>query len=116
MLYPTERMKGAVVELFAHLIKFLIRAHDWYREGYFRHVLHSVTRPAELRLEDLMNTIAECSRRIDQLASSGSQAEQRDIHKKMDSVVSKVEQQNTQVVDLSNKLSCRVSKPSTLPH
>lgn len=116
MLYPTERMKGAVVELSAYLIEFLIRAHDWYREGFFKHVLHPVTRPTELRLKDSKNTIATCFRKIDQLASSGSQAEQRDVHKKMDSVVSKVEQQNTQVVDLSNKLTCRLSKPLILPH
>ena len=116
MLYPTERIKGAVVELSAYLIKCLIRAHDWYREGFSKHILHSVTRPAELRLKDSMNTIATCFRKIDQLASFESQAEQRDIHKKMDSVVSKVEQQNTQVVDLSNKLTCRLSKPLILTH
>ena len=29
-LYPTKRMQQAVIELYAHLIRFLIRSYDWY--------------------------------------------------------------------------------------
>jgi hypothetical protein len=46
ILYPTIRMMTVMEELYAHVIQFLIRAHDWYREGTFRHILHSITRPS----------------------------------------------------------------------
>ncbi|OCL10285.1 hypothetical protein AOQ84DRAFT_402084 [Glonium stellatum] len=44
ILFPTEWMKSAVAKLYAYMIKFFIRAYDWYRESTFRHVLHAVTR------------------------------------------------------------------------
>ena len=85
-------MKHAVAELYSYLNEFLLWAHDWYEENAFVHVLHSIKRTAELRYEDLLLQIADCSRNIDRLAMSGAQAEQRDMHKKLESVVTKLEQ------------------------
>ena len=105
MLYPTERMKQAVMELYAYIIRFFIRAHDWYQEGSFLHVLHSITRPAELRYKDLIATIYDCSRRIDRLASSGSQAEQRDMHKKIEVIIAKLEHSDTALVEMKGMMA-----------
>lgn len=81
----------AVEELYTYILQFFIRAHDWYSEGGLRHILHSITRPAELRYEDLVDNIGRCSRNIDQLAVSGSQVELREVHKNLKAVSSQLE-------------------------
>jgi hypothetical protein len=58
-------MTDAVEELYAHIIRFLIRAYDWYREGTLRHIVHSITRPADLRYHDLLENIEAGSRNIE---------------------------------------------------
>lgn len=73
-------MRSALEDLYAYLIKFFIRAFDWFQENPFQHILHSITRPPELRYKDLLDDIDCHSRRLDQLATSGSQAEVRAIH------------------------------------
>ena len=87
VLYPTMRMKQAVAELYAHIIKFLIRARDWYKENKFMHVVHSFTRPVELRYADLISEIDACTQTVDKLSSAGAQAEQRDMHLKMQEMI-----------------------------
>ncbi|KAK7994555.1 hypothetical protein PG991_016143, partial [Apiospora marii] len=83
-LYPTERITNAVEELYAQLLVFLDRAMDWCQEGTLLHILHSITRPPELQYADILERIDAISRRIDQLAITGSQAEIRAIHQKVD--------------------------------
>ena len=80
LLFPTEMMKGAVATLYAYIIKFCQRAISWYTEGRLKHILTSLTRPSALRFKDLVEEIAECSRRVDNLAVTSAQAEQRDMH------------------------------------
>lgn len=83
VLYPTARMKQAVSELYAHIIRFLIRAHDWYQESKSRHFIHSLTRPVELRYSDVIDEIESSTRAVDISATAGAQAEQRDVHLKL---------------------------------
>ncbi|MCJ1268458.1 hypothetical protein MMC22_008346 [Lobaria immixta] len=83
VLYPTARMKQAVSELYAHIIRFFIRAHDWYQESKSRHFIHSLTRPVELRYSDVIDEIESSTRAVDTLATAGAQAEQRDVHLKL---------------------------------
>ena len=73
-------MKQAVSVLYALIIKFLLRALEWYEEGKFAHAIHSITRPAALRYDDLLEDIGRATRRIADLAVTSSQAEQRDMH------------------------------------
>ena len=73
-------MKRLVATLYAHIVRFFIRAMDWYKEGKLLHILHSVTRPSALRFKDILEEVRDCSRRVDQLAISSAQAEQRDMH------------------------------------
>ena len=87
VLYPTTRMKQVVSELYALVIRFLIRARDWYQESKPMHVLHSLTRPVELRYADLVDDIEVCTRVIYRIASAAAQAEQRDMHLRMQELV-----------------------------
>ena len=56
-------------------------------------MLHSVTRPVELRYtninDDINDDIEQCARFVDGLASTGAQAEQRDIHLQVEELLSK---------------------------
>ncbi len=106
LLYPTLRMQKAVEELYAALLKFLIRAHDWYNETPFLHALHSITRPPELRYQDLLAQITHCSRTVYQLAVSGSQAELRVVHDKSDVVLSKLESLEAKMSQLAAQFTC----------
>ena len=113
MLYPTELMREAVVGLYTHLIRFFIRAYDWYQESTFKHVYHSVTRPYELRYKDLVEKVTECSESIDKLAVSGAQAEQRDMHKKLDVILSRQDRSDLNVREIKGTMICRLpNKPS----
>ena len=80
VLFPTEPMKRALAEIYAHIIRFLIRAHDWFSEGKLLRALHSVTRPKELRYDDLLDDIKTSTASFRNLAITASQAEQRDMH------------------------------------
>ncbi|KAK0123370.1 hypothetical protein ONS96_010362 [Cadophora gregata f. sp. sojae] len=73
-------MKETVAELYANIIRFFVRARDWCMEGTLSHMIHSLTRPAEIRCKDLMEDIQQCSIDVDKLAWACSQAEQRDMH------------------------------------
>ena len=79
-LYPTNAVKHAISVLYAHIIKFLLRALEWYEEGKIAHAIHSITKPAALRYDDLLEDIHRDTRRVADLATTSSQAEQRDMH------------------------------------
>ena len=76
-------MKAAVTDLYAVILRFLIRARDWYEEGKLKHFVHSITRPVELRYQDLLDQITDSTRVIEDLARVGHQAESRDMHTNM---------------------------------
>ena len=77
-------MKRAVAQLYAHIIKFFLRAKAWYEEHWLKHLWHSIARPVELRFTGLVSDIESLSAAIDNLAMHGSHAEQRDMHQKVD--------------------------------
>ncbi|KAK5998540.1 hypothetical protein PT974_00920 [Cladobotryum mycophilum] len=83
VLYPTERMKRAVAQLYAYILRFLIRAHDWYDEHWAKHLWHSISRPVELRFTGLIGDIESLSTAVDNLAMHGSRAEMREMHQKI---------------------------------
>lgn len=55
-------------------------AQAWCNESKFQHVYHSLTRPYELRYNDLLERISSYSDDIIELAAIGSQAELRIMH------------------------------------
>ena len=97
-LYPTNAVKEAVSVLYAHTIKFLVRALNWYEEGKVAHALHSITKPAALQYDDLIEDIRRSTRSIADLATSNSQAEQRDIHDEVKALSSLVKQLRTDML------------------
>lgn len=88
VLCPTARMREAVGKLYANLLQFFIRAHNWYREGPWRHFIHSITRPVELRYKDLLDEIDQNSRNISQLVVVGAQVKVYEMDQKLDKVIS----------------------------
>ncbi|KAH7333075.1 hypothetical protein BKA65DRAFT_564106 [Rhexocercosporidium sp. MPI-PUGE-AT-0058] len=59
---------------------FLVRSLRWYQESRFLHLVHAITRPAELRFNDLIEDIRLLSHSLMDLALASSHAEQRDMH------------------------------------
>jgi len=47
------------------------------------HVVHAITRPAELRYDDLLRKISSLSHNLTEISLMSSHAEQRDLHKKV---------------------------------
>ena len=111
-LYPTNTVKHAVSVLYAHIIKFLLRALEWYEEGRIAHAIHSITKPAALRYDDLLEDIRRATRRVADLAITSSQAEQRDMHHELQNLTILIKQlREDMVLDQSLKstalLECR---------
>lgn len=102
-------MVQAVGNLYANLLRFFIRAHDWCSEGSFRHLVHSITRPVELRYKDLVDDIAGDSLEIDKLATMGARVEIREMNTKLNSIVAKLDAFHTMhsssLVDTNQRLS-----------
>ncbi|KAJ3540138.1 hypothetical protein NM208_g5191 [Fusarium decemcellulare] len=112
ILYPTERIRRAVGNLYANLVRFFIRAHQWCNEGTWRHLLHSITRPVELRYRDLLDDIARDSREIDELATAGNRVEIREMNLKLTEILAKLEYvqaqqalQSSSCVDTNQRVS-----------
>lgn len=72
-----------VTMLYAHIMRFLIRAWNFYHESKLMHALHSVTRPAALRYDDLLKSIQKDSETVRRLATMYSQEEVRSVHNDM---------------------------------
>jgi hypothetical protein len=109
-LYPTERMQSAIAELNAYILRFLVRAHDWYHESPWKHLIHSITQPSELRYDDLLVLIARSTAVVHGLAVSGQQVEFRYMHDKIDEinvkVDSKLDQVNFKLEEICTSMSC----------
>lgn len=80
MLYPTKQFCLATESLYAAILEFLLIAHAWCNESKFRHIYHSFTRPHELRYQDLLERITDCTNNILELADVGSHTEIRVMH------------------------------------
>ncbi|KAI0429858.1 hypothetical protein F5Y09DRAFT_309247 [Xylaria sp. FL1042] len=99
-LYTTPQMRKIIVAIYANILKFLLRALSWYQESKLMHVIHAITRPVELRYNDLLGTIASLSRAMTENASASSHAEQRDIHTDITTLVQWKPQMETKLDEL----------------
>ncbi|KAI3331598.1 hypothetical protein HD806DRAFT_477859 [Xylariaceae sp. AK1471] len=109
ILYPTEQMSIAVADLYSYVLKFLVRAYDWYEEGALKHMLHSITKPVELQYADLLGDISRCSRQIKDLSFLGQQAETRDMHDKMEKKLGQISASLDEKLDQMNAKVERIS-------
>lgn len=79
-LYPIPQVEHLTVSIYAQILKFLLRALNWYRESRLEHAIHAITQPVELRFDDIIYGINRLSRNLTEMALASSHAEQRDIH------------------------------------
>ena len=87
-------------------MKFLIRAHNWFQETRLQHTWHAVSRPADIRYEDLIGEIEMRSRIIEGLTVAGGQAEQRVMHKKLDAEEKRVMALEAEMREIKTLLIC----------
>ncbi|KAL2064535.1 hypothetical protein VTL71DRAFT_3672 [Oculimacula yallundae] len=85
-LYPTATIQAAVGKLYTTFVGFLCKAFDWMRGAHFRHILSSITRPAELDFQSSIEDVAEISKAIDAEASSMARAEIKEMHFKISGI------------------------------
>ncbi|KAL6886930.1 hypothetical protein GGI43DRAFT_431718 [Trichoderma evansii] len=104
-LYPTPQMKVALEGLYASILNFLMKAYNWYNEGKLSHFIQSVNRPLHRIYADLVDEIAENSRKIDRIADAASHAELRDMHKMLAGVQSQLHLSNAKMDDVLNKMA-----------
>jgi hypothetical protein len=83
ILYPTEMMKEAVARLHAYIIRFIIHAVRWYKQGKFAHAWAAIAKPWALSLKYHLDDIGRQAERVKELAGSASMAESRDAHLEM---------------------------------
>ncbi|KAF2970332.1 hypothetical protein GQX73_g3213 [Xylaria multiplex] len=117
-LYSTSDMRKIIVDIYANIMKFLLRALSWYQESKGMRMMHSITRPIELRYSDLLENIASLSRAMTENALASSHAEQRDMHTdittlnrwrphieaKIDDVRAKIDYMGTKIDEVMAKL------------
>ncbi|KAJ6007817.1 hypothetical protein N7540_011793 [Penicillium herquei] len=82
-LYPTPAIKQIFVRLYVHIIRFLLRALEWYEEGPWRRAIHSITKPVSLQYNDIINDIHRATTSISANLAANSQAELREVHNKL---------------------------------
>lgn len=80
LLFPTDAMKLALAEIYAAIIQFLVRANEWFKESRLLRVVHSFTRPTELRYDDVLQDIETATKNFESIAITAAHAEQRDMH------------------------------------
>lgn len=94
-LYPTHRVRLTVENLYSCILEFLLLAHGWCTESKLKHFYHSLTRPPELRYNDVLERIRDCSDSLTGLAALGSQVEIRVMHvtqqSKLNTIISNLE-------------------------
>lgn len=113
-LYPTPALIRNVSMLYAHIMRLLIRAWKFYHESKLMHVLHSVTRPAALRYDDLLKSIQKDAESVRRLAMMNSQEEVRSVHDDVRDLREKLETVITgQQID-SDALGCLQNRMDVL--
>jgi hypothetical protein len=73
-------MRNAIAQLQARVLKFLLQAVKWYKQGKISHTFGAIAKPWALNFKENTESIAEQSRYIDELSSIASKAELRDTH------------------------------------
>jgi alkylated DNA repair dioxygenase AlkB len=82
-LYPTQRMKVAVAQLYAKILYFVKDAIKWYKKGKLSHSVSAIWKPYDLGFKSIVEDISKASRRVDEEASAACKAEIRVLHLKL---------------------------------
>ena len=100
-LYPTERMKETIALLYAKIIKFVQSAISYYKKSRLSKSITAIVKPFPLSFKEIVDEIAECSKRADELANSASKAELRDLRIEARNLRAEVRDLRLQVRELS---------------
>jgi hypothetical protein len=100
-LYPTERMKETIALLYAKIIKFVESAICYYKRNRLSKSITAIVKPFALSFKQIVDEIAECSKRADELANSASKAELRDLRIVARNLLDEVHELRFQVRELS---------------
>lgn len=104
-LYRTPDMRRCVAILYAKVIKFVIKALNWYKESKIQHALHSIYKPYSISFKDIVHEIAECTRRVYELANTVHMAETRDINDKISFLIENSTRQSNTITNLQGQVS-----------
>jgi hypothetical protein len=110
MLYPTELMSNAIAHLYARIIKFMIQAVKWYKQGKLAHAFSAVSKPWALNFKDSVDDIAAQSRYIDELSGTASQAELRDTHLELLGTRAEVREIRIEIRSLADLVNARANQ------
>lgn len=78
-IYPTEEMKKAISELYAHVFQFLRKAMKWYQSKSHQKLLNSFNSDFRTTFQDQLKDIQKLSARVSRRANIGTMAELRDF-------------------------------------
>ena len=101
ILYPTKRMKETVALLYSKIIKFVQSAISYYKRSRLSKSITAILKPFALSFKEILEEIAECSRRAEELASSASKAELRDLRIEAQNLRSEVRELRFQVREMA---------------
>ncbi|KAF3017118.1 hypothetical protein E8E14_009421 [Neopestalotiopsis sp. 37M] len=79
-LYPTGQMRTAVEGLYAGMVTFLLKTHEWLHEPKWKRAYHNITRPPALQYGDVLEQIEGCSKDIIEIATLSSHKDLRAMH------------------------------------
>lgn len=85
--------------LYAHILRFLVRALKYYEESRLMRAVHAITRPAALRYQDLIELIRRDAETVRRHAATSSQAEIRDIHSRITAFSTQLEKETSKAQD-----------------
>ena len=54
IIYPTLAMQREVSMLYAYIIRFLVRAWEYFSESKLSRAIHAITKPSALRYDDIL--------------------------------------------------------------
>ena len=108
MLYITDLMSKAIAYLYAQIIKFIIQAMKWYKQGKFMHTFSIISKPQTLNFKDNIKDIAIQSRYINELLSATSKAELRDTHVELLESRAEVREARIKIRFLTDLINARV--------
>ncbi|KAI1317767.1 hypothetical protein F5Y16DRAFT_392530 [Xylariaceae sp. FL0255] len=83
LLHQTPQLAEYTTELYTHIMKFAVRAVEWYQKGRIAHTVAAFTSPFQLKFRDIVDDIYETTRKIDRWALTVSSIEIRQMHKKV---------------------------------
>lgn len=112
-LYPTERMKASMSQLYACLLLFLRDTVRWFSRSSTGRVISAVFEPFELKRKDLIERIRACAMMIDGEASAASKAELRGLHEHVEYTGKSITVLGTRMDEIHNVHQTRLDSIDT---